>query len=117
MFLLAWTFGDPHITTLDNAKYTFNGLGDFLLVQAQDSNSSFLLEGRTAQTGSAKATNFIAFAAQYNTSSLGSSITVSVQGYLAVPSPEPLKDSQLEEEENKEREMHRLLFLLLCPST
>ncbi|MEJ1283247.1 mucin 4 [Cricetulus griseus] len=72
----AWTFGDPHITTLDNATYTFNGLGDFLLVQAQDTNSSFLLEGRTAQTGSAKATNFIAFAAQYNTNSLASPITV-----------------------------------------
>ncbi|XP_050015819.1 mucin-4 isoform X5 [Alexandromys fortis] len=72
----AWTYGDPHITTLDNVTYTFNGLGDFLLVQAQDTNSSFLLEGRTAQTGSAKATNFIAFAAQYNTSSLASPITV-----------------------------------------
>ncbi|XP_051047574.1 mucin-4 [Phodopus roborovskii] len=72
----AWTYGDPHITTLDNATYTFNGLGDFLLVQAQDTNSSFLLEGRTAQTGSAKATNFIAFAAQYNTNSLASPITV-----------------------------------------
>ncbi|XP_028617654.1 mucin-4-like, partial [Grammomys surdaster] len=72
----AWTFGDPHITTLDNANYTFNGLGDFLLVQAQDRSSSFLLEGRTAQTGSASATNFIAFAAQYNTSSLKSPITV-----------------------------------------
>lgn len=76
-FLSAWTFGDPHITTLDNVTYTFNGLGDFLLVQAQDTNSSFRLEGRTAQTGSAKATNFIAFAAQYNTSSLASPITVS----------------------------------------
>lgn len=72
----AWTYGDPHITTLDNATYTFNGLGDFLLVQAQDTNSSFMLEGRTAQTGSARATNFIAFAAQYNTNSLASSITV-----------------------------------------
>ncbi|KAL6052821.1 hypothetical protein STEG23_013496 [Scotinomys teguina] len=72
----AWTYGDPHITTLDNANYTFNGLGDFLLVQAQDTNSSFLLEGRTAQTGSAKATNFIAFAAQYNTTSLASPVTV-----------------------------------------
>ena len=62
-------FGDPHITTLDGANYTFNGLGDFLLVRARDGNSSFLLQGRTAQTNSAQATNFIAFAAQYNTSS------------------------------------------------
>ncbi|XP_015418101.1 PREDICTED: mucin-4 [Myotis davidii] len=66
----AWMFGDPHITTLDDATYTFNGLGDFLLVRARDGNSSFLLQGRTAQSGSAQATNFIAFAAQYNSSSL-----------------------------------------------
>ncbi|XP_016055646.1 PREDICTED: mucin-4 [Miniopterus natalensis] len=66
----AWMFGDPHITTLDDANYTFNGLGDFLLVRAEGGNSSFLLQGRTAQTGSAQATNFIAFAAQYNSSSL-----------------------------------------------
>ncbi|XP_026305648.1 mucin-4-like, partial [Piliocolobus tephrosceles] len=64
-------FGDPHITTLDGVNYTFNGLGDFLLVGAQDRTSSFLLQGRTAQTGSAQATNFIAFAAQYRSSSLG----------------------------------------------
>nr|XP_058151631.1 mucin-4 isoform X3 [Dasypus novemcinctus] len=68
---LAWMFGDPHFTTLDGANFTFNGLGDFLLVRAWDRNSSFLLLGRTAQTGSAKATNFIAFAAQYNSSHLG----------------------------------------------
>lgn len=62
---------------MDNVNYTFNGLGDFLLLRAQDRNSSFLLEGRTAQTGTAQATNFIAFAAQYNTNSLKSPITVS----------------------------------------
>ncbi|KAB0395230.1 hypothetical protein E2I00_003884 [Balaenoptera physalus] len=66
----AWMFGDPHITTLDGTNYTFNGLGDFLLVRTRDRNSSFLLQGRTAQTGSAQATNFIAFAAEYNSSSL-----------------------------------------------
>ncbi|XP_042638061.1 mucin-4 [Orycteropus afer afer] len=66
----AWMFGDPHIITLDGANYTFNGLGDFLLVRAWDGNSSFLLQGRTAQTGTAQATNFIAFAAQYKSSSL-----------------------------------------------
>ncbi|XP_019652515.2 mucin-4 [Ailuropoda melanoleuca] len=66
----AWMFGDPHITTLDGANFTFNGLGDFQLVRAWDGNSSFLLQGRTAQTGSAQATNFIAFAAKYDTNSL-----------------------------------------------
>lgn len=75
----AWLFGDPHITTLDQVNYTFNGLGDFLLVQAQDGNSSFLLQGRTAQTGSARASNFIAFAAQYNSNSLA---PITVQWFL-----------------------------------
>ncbi|XP_066096987.1 mucin-4 isoform X13 [Saccopteryx bilineata] len=75
----AWMFGDPHITTLDGANYTFNGLGDFLLVRARDGNSSFLLQGRTAQTGSAQATNFIAFAAQYSSSGLA---PITVQWFL-----------------------------------
>ncbi|KAM6160977.1 LOW QUALITY PROTEIN: mucin-4 [Erethizon dorsatum] len=66
----AWMFGDRHIFTLNGTNFTFNGLRDFLLVQAQDSNSSFLLQGHTAQTGSTNATNFIAFAAQYKACSL-----------------------------------------------
>ncbi|KAI5134876.1 Mucin-4 [Manis pentadactyla] len=72
----AWMFGDPHITTFDGVNYTFSGLGDFVLVQAQDGNSSFLMQGRTAQTGSAQASNFVAFAAQYHSSSLVDPFTV-----------------------------------------
>ncbi|CAM9328463.1 unnamed protein product [Bubo scandiacus] len=61
----AGAFGDPHITTLDGLTYTFNGLGDFVLLLASDAQTSFMLHGRTAQTGTAQATNFVAFAAQY----------------------------------------------------
>ncbi|XP_009466782.1 PREDICTED: mucin-4 [Nipponia nippon] len=61
----AGAFGDPHITTLDGLTYTFNGLGDFVLLLASDARTSFVLHGRTAQTGTAQATNFVAFAAQY----------------------------------------------------
>uniref|UniRef100_A0A8B9ED40 Mucin-4 n=1 Tax=Anser cygnoides TaxID=8845 RepID=A0A8B9ED40_ANSCY len=61
----ASAFGDPHITTLDGLTYTFNGLGDFVLLQVSDAQSSFVLQGRTARTGTAQATNFVAFAAQY----------------------------------------------------
>ncbi|NWI62055.1 MUC4 protein, partial [Todus mexicanus] len=57
-------FGDPHITTLDGLTYTFNGLGDFVLLLASDAQTSFVLHGRTARTGTAQATNFMAFAAQ-----------------------------------------------------
>lgn len=52
--------------TLDGLAYTFNGLGDFVLLLASDAQSSFVLQGRTARTGMAQATNFVAFAAQYS---------------------------------------------------
>ncbi|XP_009321873.1 PREDICTED: mucin-4 [Pygoscelis adeliae] len=61
----AGAFGDPHIDTLDGLTYTFNGLGDFVLLLASDARTSFVLHGRTARTGTAQATNFVAFAAQY----------------------------------------------------
>ncbi|KAK2167442.1 hypothetical protein NP493_1275g00055 [Ridgeia piscesae] len=47
---LAWFFGDPHIHTLDNFEYTFNGLGEYTLIETTGGN--FTLQGRTA-----KATN------------------------------------------------------------
>ncbi|XP_053567882.1 mucin-4-like [Bombina bombina] len=74
----AWMYGDPHITTLDGFSYTFNGLGDFTLINASGSGTSFVLQGRTAQTGTALATNFVAFAAFYNSSST----SIKVEWYL-----------------------------------
>ncbi|NXC47738.1 MUC4 protein, partial [Penelope pileata] len=58
-------FGDPHVITLDGLAYTFNGLGDFVLLLASDASTSTVLQGRMARTGTARATNFVAFAAQY----------------------------------------------------
>lgn len=43
----AFTFGDPHIVTLDGFKYTFNGLGEFVLIETTD--GSFTLQGRMVQ--------------------------------------------------------------------
>ena len=37
-------FGDPHIVTLDLFKYTFNGKGEFILIETND--DSFTLQGR-----------------------------------------------------------------------
>ncbi|XP_063297787.1 mucin-4 [Pelobates fuscus] len=73
-----WMFGDPHITTLDSVSYTFNGLGDFLLLSAEDSGISLTLQGRTVQTGSAMATNFQAFALNYNSTTAN----ITVEWYL-----------------------------------
>ena len=33
---VARTFGDPHLVTLDGHKYTFNGHGEFILLQSLD---------------------------------------------------------------------------------
>lgn len=89
-------FGDPHITTFDGVNYTFSGLGDFVLVQAQDGNSSFLMQGRTAQTGSAQASNFVAFAAQYHSSSLVDPFTVREVGLQPSLLPGGEREGRLE---------------------
>ncbi|CAJ0955890.1 unnamed protein product [Ranitomeya imitator] len=71
-------FGDPHIMTLDGLTYTFNGLGDFLLLNASDSEISLALQGRTVQTEPANATNFQAFAVQYTSSNASVKVSISV---------------------------------------
>jgi len=40
-------FGDPHILTLDGYQYTFNGKGEFILIQTQP--QVFSLQGRMEQ--------------------------------------------------------------------
>lgn len=40
-------FGDPHIVTLDGYQYTFNGKGEFILVETLD--GSFVLQGRMTE--------------------------------------------------------------------
>ena len=37
-------FGDPHLVTLDGHRYTFNGHGEFVLIETTD--NSFTLQGR-----------------------------------------------------------------------
>lgn len=63
----AQMFGDPHIVTLDGYQYTFNGRGEFILVETLD--RSYILQGRMTQpqlessdSTSASGTSFIALA-------------------------------------------------------
>ena len=42
-----WFYGDPHIRTLDGFQYTFNGLGEYILIETTHGN--FTLQGRTAK--------------------------------------------------------------------
>ena len=45
--LTAQAAGDPHLVTLDGKGYSFNGVGDFILVQ--DVNSSVVIQVRAEQ--------------------------------------------------------------------
>ena len=61
-----WLYGDPHIRTLDGFQYTFNGLGEYTLIETTHGN--FTLQGRTAKARDDKgketdATVFCAIAA------------------------------------------------------
>ncbi|KAL5010333.1 hypothetical protein ScPMuIL_012638 [Solemya velum] len=46
---LAWIIGDPHFTTLDGFQYTFNGLGEYTLLDMQNGVGRFKLQTRTAK--------------------------------------------------------------------
>lgn len=44
---LASGFGDPHVTTLDNRTYTFNGLGEYVLLRVP--GGDFEIQARTGK--------------------------------------------------------------------
>jgi hypothetical protein len=43
----ACIYGDPHVVTLDGHKYTFNGKGEFTMIQTED--STFTVQGRMVE--------------------------------------------------------------------
>ena len=51
-------WGDPHLTTLDGADYTFNGYGEYRLISADDpaSNSRSVVQVRTTPLPNTTAT-------------------------------------------------------------
>ncbi|XP_068679238.1 mucin-like protein isoform X1 [Montipora foliosa] len=78
-----WFCCDPHFKTLDGGNYTFNGLGEYVMVDGQD--GKFQLQARTglAQGNSTTATIFIAGAAkEENTSTV--EVRVKPRGGLSI---------------------------------
>ena len=63
----ALQYGDPHFITLDGLKYTFNGIGEYVLVTVDDGSWTLHAELTRPMTedGLANGTIFSAFAAQY----------------------------------------------------
>ena len=48
--------------TLDGAGYTFNGWGEYILLEINTSEVQFLLQGQTNLVDNSKATQLVAFA-------------------------------------------------------
>ncbi|KAJ8307333.1 hypothetical protein KUTeg_015417 [Tegillarca granosa] len=62
-----WFYGDPHIESLDGKQYTFNGIGEYVLMKIVNENVTFELQARTErilkENGTySNATVFTAFA-------------------------------------------------------
>lgn len=67
-FIPGWLWGDPHFVTLDGQNYTFNGLGEYVMVDARD--GFFQLQARTRLAkGGGTATVFSAAVAKERESS------------------------------------------------
>lgn len=69
--MAVWLFGDPHIITLDEREYTFNGWGEYTLINVTSGDWNFVLQGRTGLTVTdngtvVNATVFTAFGAREN---------------------------------------------------
>lgn len=72
---VAAIFGDPHIMTYDNLQYTFNGMGEFVLVRGNNGQERVDVQGRFEQVhrnmhGPVMATQLTSVAARGNTSTI-----------------------------------------------
>ena len=85
---VAWGWGDPHITTLDGGTYTFNGWGEYVLLQVMPPNNgnNFTIQGRMVPWNMTSATKYSSFAfGGFNQPTVEvnnrSTITCYMQGY------------------------------------
>ncbi|XP_076088995.1 mucin-like protein [Mytilus galloprovincialis] len=46
-FGIFFTFGDPHVDTLDGFQYTFNGWGEYTMMKIENENVTFEIQART----------------------------------------------------------------------
>jgi len=72
---VATVFGDPHIITFDDLEYTFNGMGEFVLLHVDAPRHRLDVQGRFEQLpnnihGEVRATQLTAVAARENSSTI-----------------------------------------------
>lgn len=98
----AFVFGDPHMITLDGLKYTFNGKGEYTLIETED--DSFTVQARMVPVETAAGTLSLAtvFSAvvimQVNSDTVQFEISDTI-GTLVVVNEEEIDFSELEEQE------------------
>lgn len=95
-------YGDPHMVTLDLHKYTFNGKGEFILIQ--ELNNSFTLQGRMVETTNdnnniVPATVFSALVAKQNDSDTVQLQLDNFTNIIALVNGEEIDFSELTEQE------------------
>uniref|UniRef100_A0A1X7TZR4 EGF-like domain-containing protein n=2 Tax=Amphimedon queenslandica TaxID=400682 RepID=A0A1X7TZR4_AMPQE len=96
----AWTIGDPHIITLDQYKYTFNGKGEFILIETDD--ESFTLQGRMMETQNGTASVFTAVVAKTNDSSgvqFEIKVKYSITSFVCLVNGEEIDFSEIKSQE------------------
>ena len=97
----ACVFGDPHIITLDGHKYTFNGNGEFVLIQTPD--DEFTLQGRMVPAEDTNGSSVLATVFSAIVGKQADSDTVQFEltenGTTAFVNGEPLDFSDLSEQE------------------
>ena len=97
----ACVFGDPHIITLDGHKYTFNGNGEFVLIQTPD--DKFTLQGRMVPAEDTNGSSVLATVFSAIVGKQADSDTVQFEltqnGTTAFVNGEPLDFSDLSEQE------------------
>ncbi|XP_031551446.1 mucin-like protein isoform X2 [Actinia tenebrosa] len=64
----SWMWGDPHFVTLDGKNYTFNGLGEYVMLDAKDGFFELQARTRLAKGGGTATVFCAAVAKERNTS-------------------------------------------------
>ena len=102
IYYTACVYGDPHIVTLDGKKYTFNGKGEFTLIETPD--NSFTLQARMVEATDTDgvptaATAFSAIVAKENNSDTVQFELTENKTLIAVVNGETLNFTGLPEQE------------------
>ena len=58
----AFCTDDPHLTNLDGAKFTFNGLGEYILLELETNDTTLWVQARMQPITDSLATELAAFA-------------------------------------------------------